>query len=299
MSVKETLDMRGLRPQKKWGQHFLTDPRILESIADAAEVTPSDIILEIGPGLGHLTRVLAQRAGRVVAVEVDGDLAAKLRDEFAASNVTIVRGDVLRFKPIELLELGAGTSPAPLPFKVVANLPYYITSAILRHILEAVPKPRVVVVMVQREVAQRMTTQPPAMNLLAISVQFFAQARVMRTIAAGAFYPRPKVDSAIVRLDVFERPPLSVEDTARFFEIVRAGFGERRKQLHNSLARGLGCAPEVVATALARARIDATRRAETLTLPEWGALCDALESVTHFSRDESNAELHKTPNLDN
>jgi len=273
MGVKATLDARGLRPQKKWGQHFLTDARILESIAEIAEVGPTDAVLEIGPGLGHLTRVLARRAGRVVAVEVDRALAAQLTADFVDTpGVKIVYGDILKLEPFELIETGRDPTLAPAAFKVVANLPYYITSAILRHILQAARRPRVVVVMVQREVAQRMAAQPPPMNLLAVSVQFFARVRVARTIAAGAFYPRPKVDSAVVRLDVFDRPALSDEEAKRFFEIVRAGFGERRKQLRNSLARGLALDSDTVADALARARIDPARRAETVTLDEWRAL---------------------------
>jgi 16S rRNA (adenine1518-N6/adenine1519-N6)-dimethyltransferase len=281
MGVKATLDAHGLRPRKRWGQHFLTDTHILESIADTAEVTSADTILEIGPGLGNLTRVLAQRAGRVVAVEVDRDLVSKLQGDFAdMPNVRIIHGDVLDKAPLEWLGLhgngiaGAGTSPASdaIPFKVVANLPYYITSAILRHILEAAHKPRCIVVMVQREVAQRMIAKPPAMNLLAVSVQFFSRVRVVRTIAAGAFYPPPKVDSAVVRLDVFDQPWLAPEEAARFFEIARAGFGGRRKQLRNSLPHGLWRESAEIVAALARARIDPARRAETLTLDEWRAL---------------------------
>ncbi len=272
MSVRATLDAHGLHPQKKWGQNFLTDPRILESIADAAQVGSDDAILEIGPGLGHLTRVLARRAGRVVAVEIDRELAAKLTADFAdTSNVQIVHGDILQFAPAELLK--AGDDPArSVPFKIVANLPYYITSAILRHVLQATQKPRIVVVMVQRQVAQRIIAQPPQMSLLAVSVQFYARTRIVRTIAAGAFYPRPKVDSAVVRLDVFEHPPLADQATEHFFEIVRAGFGERRKQLRNSLARGLSLDSDGVAAALSHAHIDPTRRAETLTLDEWRVL---------------------------
>jgi 16S rRNA (adenine1518-N6/adenine1519-N6)-dimethyltransferase len=280
MSVKTTLAARGLRPRKKWGQHFLPDPRILSSIADAAQVTRDDTVLEIGPGLGHLTRILAQRAAHVVAVEVDADLAAKLHADLAdASNVVILHGDVLDAEPNEWLAqagLGADTRSAP-PYKIVANLPYYITSAILRHVLEAKQKPRVIVVTVQREVAQRIVAQPPEMNLLAVSVQFFAQPRVLRTIAAGAFYPRPQVDSAIVRLDVFAQSPLDTADTARFFAIIRAGFGARRKQLRNALAHGLGLNVSLVVDALVRARIDPARRAETLTLDEWAGLYRALE----------------------
>ena len=275
MGVKATLDAHGLHPQKKWGQNFLPDTRILESIADAGQVGPDDTVLEIGPGLGHLTRVLARRAARVVAVEVDRDLAAQLSVDFASTpSVEIIHGDILQFDPGELMAARGGSVDSAA-FKVVANLPYYITSAILRHILEATHKPRIAVVMVQREVAQRMAAQPPEMRLLAVSVQFFALVHVVRTISAGAFYPRPKVDSAVVRLDVFD-PPRTLEDTKRFFEIVRAGFGERRKQLRNSLARGLTLDSDTVAAALTRAHIDPARRAETLTLDEWSTLCHAL-----------------------
>ncbi len=273
MGVQATLDAHGLHPQKKWGQNFLTDARILESIADAAELGPADSVLEIGPGLGHLTRVLARRARRVVAVEIDRALAAKLTADFADTpSVKIIHGDILQWEPIELLEAGHDPASATPPFKIVANLPYYITSAILRHVLETAHPPRIVVVMVQREVAQRMIAKPPLMSLLAVSVQFFAQARIVRTISAGAFYPRPKVDSAVVRLDVLDPPRQPAAETKRFFEIVHAGFGGRRKQLRNSLARGLAIDPDAAARALGRAQIDPTRRAETLTLDEWSTL---------------------------
>ena len=270
MGVKSSLEESGLQPRKKWGQNFLTDLRILESIADAAEVNSADDVLEIGPGLGHLTRVLAKRAARVVAGEVDRDLAARLQGEFAGTpNIAIIHGDILQREAAQWI--GAGKNPAH-HFKVVANLPYYITSAILRHLLEATLKPQIIVVMVQREVAQRMIAKPPAMSLLAVSVQFFARVRIVRTIAPGAFYPPPKVESAVVRLDVHAPPPLDIADTARFFELVRAGFGERRKQLRNSLAHGLKLDPQAAANLLAQAHIDPTRRAETCTLEEWGAL---------------------------
>lgn len=273
MGIRASLDEGGLHPRKKWGQNFLTDPRILESIAGAAELTPEDTVLEIGPGLGHLTRVLASHAGQVVAVEVDADLAAKLQGDFAnVPNVKIIHGDVLQREPAGwLVEAGVTGIPAP-GFKIVANLPYYITSAILRHVLEATVRPRLIVVMVQREVALRMVARPPEMNLLAVAVQFFARVAIVRTIAPGAFYPRPKVHSAVVRLDVLQEPPLKPAETAGFFDLVRAGFGERRKQLRNSLSHGLGLAPDSTAGLLSRARIDPIRRAETLTLDEWGVL---------------------------
>jgi 16S rRNA (adenine1518-N6/adenine1519-N6)-dimethyltransferase len=275
------LDAQGLYPRKRLGQHFLTDTRILESIAAAAEIGPSDSVLEIGPGLGHLTRVLAAHAGRVIAVELDADLAAKLKSEFApVSSVAIVHGDILDRAPAEWLALGVSrevetqipSAVAPAPFKVVANLPYYITSAILRYLLEAAVKPSLIVATVQREVAQRMVARPPAMNLLAVSVQFFARVRIVRTIAPGAFYPRPRVESAVVRLDVFKHAPLSPQEIPEFFRLVHAGFGERRKQLRNSLARGLGLETTAAERLLSRAHVDPTRRAETLGLEEWETL---------------------------
>jgi len=279
MSVRAELDAHGLAPRKQWGQNFLTDARLLESIADAAEVCAEDTVLEIGPGLGHLTRVLARRAKHVVAVEIDPGLATRLESALADTpNVTIEPGDILRAAPAEWITRAGGDGRS---FKIVANLPYYITSAILRHVLEASRQPRLVVVMVQRQVAQRMVARPPHMNLLAVSVQFYARVRQIRVIPAGAFYPRPKVDSAIVRLDVFEPSPFAVNDVARFFEVVRAGFGERRKQLRNALMHGLGSSSEWVGETFARARLDPTRRAETLTVREWVTLVGALDGSEH------------------
>jgi 16S rRNA (adenine1518-N6/adenine1519-N6)-dimethyltransferase len=281
MSARTSLAAKGLRPQKKLGQNFLTDARVLESIADAAEITRDDTVLEIGPGLGHLTQVLSARAGRVVAIELDVGFANKLLDEFAgAKNVEIIQGDFLGRAPADWLRQstqGAGNSPAP--FKVVANVPYYITSAILRHLLEAEIKPSVIVLTVQKEVAQRIVAQPPRMNLLAVSAQWFSQPRIIRTIAAGAFYPRPKVDSAVVRLDVYAAPRFAIPDTKAFFDIVRAGFGERRKQIKNSLAHTLRLEPQTVTAALDRAHIAPTRRAETLRLGEWAELSQELSAA--------------------
>lgn len=277
MSSETPPTARGVRPRKKWGQHFLTDPNLLAQIAEAAQVASTDTILEIGPGKGHLTRVLAARAARVIAVEVDAQLLASLRAEFAAQpHVVLLHGDILTAPPGEWLARGTGTDPPPAEYKIVANLPYYITSAILRHVLETAFPPRCIVAMVQREVAQRLVARPPQMNLLAVSVQFFAQPHIVRTIPAGAFYPRPQVDSALVRLDVNPSPRAAIADPARFFHIVRAGFGERRKQLRNALASGLGCPPQEIERVLARAQLAPTRRAETLTLTEWETLYHAF-----------------------
>jgi 16S rRNA (adenine1518-N6/adenine1519-N6)-dimethyltransferase len=279
MTVKASLGERGLAPRKRWGQHFLTDPRILESIVDAAQVDHDDYVLEIGPGLGHLTRVLAQHAAHVVAVEVDSGLVEKLHTVFSAdSNVVILQGDVLEAEPFEWIVRGTTVEREAVPsYKIVANLPYYITSAILRHVLEAVKKPKTIVVMVQREVAHRILARAPQMNLLAVSVQFFARPKIVKTISAGAFYPRPQVDSAVVRLEVPDRSPYSVQDVSRFFTIVRAGFGERRKQIRNALAHGLRLDVPIVLRMLTSAGIDPMRRAETLTIEEWVSLYHAIE----------------------
>ena len=268
---REVLRRHGLRPRKGLGQNFLVDRHALERIVAAAELTPADTVIEVGPGVGQLTRLLAGAAGRVVAVELDRQLVAALREELAVcANVEIVEADILQVDPAALAE--------GRPYKVVANLPYYITSAALRHLLEAEPPPTLLVVTVQKEVAQRITAAPGEMSLLAVGVQLYGRPRRVARIPAGAFYPPPKVDSAAVRIAVYppgERP-VQVDDTAQFFSVVRAGFGQRRKQLRNALAAGLQLPPAEVEAALARARIDPHRRAETLSLDEWAALAREL-----------------------
>ncbi len=269
---REVLRRHGLRPSKALGQSFLVDRAALQRIVDAAELSRSDTVLEVGPGVGQLTRLLAEAAGRVVAVELDPRMVAVLREELRdLPNVEIVEGDILALDPGR--PVGGG------PYKVVANLPYYITSAAVRHLLEAHPRPTLLVLTVQREVADRMTAGPGDMSLLAVSVQFYGRPRRIARIPAGAFYPAPKVDSAIVRIDVYPEPPVQVEDVPWFFEVVRAGFGQRRKQLRNSLAAGLHLPTDRVEEALRAAGIAPARRAETLSLDEWAALSRELARV--------------------
>lgn len=254
-------------PRRRFGQNFLADKNILKKIADAAELATTDVVLEIGPGLGHLTRALAESGARVAAVEVDRDLFRTLQREFENTrNVHVLEGDVLQVPPTEWLAR-AGLEP---PYAVVANIPYYITSAILRYLLEADIPPTRIVVLVQREVAQQLVAQPPHANLLGVSVQYYGTPRIVGVVPAGAFYPRPKVDSAIVRVDV--SPSRSREHAGYFFRVVRAGFGEKRKQLGNALAHGLKLTSARAQWLLARAHIDPTRRAETLALGEWEML---------------------------
>jgi 16S rRNA (adenine1518-N6/adenine1519-N6)-dimethyltransferase len=276
-SVMASVRRYGIEPKRSLGQNFLVDSGHLDRIVAAAELQPTDTVLEIGPGVGTLTRRLAAQAGRVVAVELDNRLIELLRADFAHQpHVHIVHGDILQLDPPALLTADLPAGKSGLHYKTVANLPYYITSAALRHLLEASPPPVVAVVMVQKEVAERICAGVGHLSLLAVSVQFYATPRIVQRVPAGAFYPAPNVDSAVVRLDVRSQPAVTVVPPATFFAVVRAGFGQKRKQLANSLSAGLALPKAAVQSALESTHIDPRRRAETLTLEEWGALCVAL-----------------------
>ena len=280
-SPLELVRRHNLNLKKSLGQNLLIDPSHLNRIADAADLEKTDNVLEIGPGLGALTHHLADRAGRVVAVELDRRLIPILRAEFAGRpHVSFVHGDILELSPPELIRAQLsdrlGSTSTGDSYKVVANLPYYITSAVLRHVLESLPPPTLAVLLVQQEVAQRMVAKPGEMSMLAVSVQFYASPRALHRIPAGAFWPRPKVDSRVVRLDLRPQPAVSNVEPALFFSTVRAGFGQRRKQLRNSLSAGLSCTKEQADLWLTASGIDPRRRAETLSLPEWGMLAKTV-----------------------
>ncbi|MBN1810209.1 MAG: 16S rRNA (adenine(1518)-N(6)/adenine(1519)-N(6))-dimethyltransferase RsmA [Anaerolineae bacterium] len=270
MDVRTILKRYDLRPSKGLGQNFLVNQAILEKIVAAAELTPDDTVLEIGAGLGTLTEQLAQTAGRVIAVELDERLMPVLQDTLSDfDNVTLIHGDILALDPAELV------APAT-QYKVVANLPYYITSAVLRHLLEASTRPQRMVITVQREVAERIVARPGEMSLLAVSVQFYGHPQVLFRIRSGCFYPAPDVESAVVQVDMHDAPPVTVEDVDAFFRVVKAGFAQRRKQLRNTLAGGLYLPPEEVTARLHEASVDPKRRAETLSLEEWARIARAL-----------------------
>lgn len=265
-SPSRTLRQLGLRPRKRLGQSFLQDRRVLTTIVEAAELEATDEVLEVGPGTGVLTTVLAERARRVVAVELDDDLYALLMDQFGAtSGVELLHANALGIVP--------GSQFAG-EYKVVANIPYYITGPLLRHFLESTRPPRLMVLMVQRDVAERIVAKPGDLSLLGVSVQYYAHPEIIARVPAGAFYPRPRVESAILRLAPFpERPAESERED--FFAVARAGFGVRRKQLVNALQNGLRLSRPRAVALLQESSITASRRAETLTIEEWRRLGSA------------------------
>ena len=259
----------GLRPRKGLGQHFLVAPAVLDRIVDAADVGRDDTVVEVGPGLGALTAALARRAGSVVALEIDGALCEALGAHFRdRPNVRILHGDALDI-PLDAVVL------AGEPYKMVANLPYYAATAIVRRFLEAAHKPRVVVAMVQREVAQGMAAPEGARGLLGVATQFYGAPRIAFTVRPGSFHPPPKVTSAVVRIDVHAAPAVDAPPEASFFGLVRAGFAAPRKQLRGGLAHALRVPPAQVERALTACGINPKRRAETLSMEEWAALCRA------------------------
>ncbi len=259
----------GLKPHKGLGQNFLQDPIALENIASAAQIRPTDTVLEIGPGLGSLTRYLAAAAKVVVAVELDQHLLPPLKSVLAPyQNVRVIHGDILELSPADLI---------PEPGYIVAeNSPYYITSALIRHLLESDSKPRRVVLTIQKEVARRICETPGDMSLLALSVQVYGEPRIAGHIPAGAFFPSPNVDSSVLVIDMYLAPRIPRELLGTFFKLIKAGFSQKRKTLRNSISSGLAVSPIQAAGLLERTGIDPQRRAETLSIEEWQRLAENL-----------------------
>jgi 16S rRNA (adenine1518-N6/adenine1519-N6)-dimethyltransferase len=265
LNVAALLRTHGLAPKKSLGQNFLVDPVALENIVQVAEISPEETVLEVGPGLGSLTRYLALAAQRVVAVELDAALISILQDVLRdMPSVEIVHGDILKIDPAALMGKGG--------YSVVANIPYYITSNLIRHLLEAAFKPARLVLTVQREVAGRITASPGEMSLLALGVQVYGKPKIAARIPSGAFYPPPSVDSAVVRVDLYPEPVVPTNQINTFFRLAKAGFSQKRKTLRNSLSAGLRYPSAQTVELLAAARIDPQRRAETLSLDEWRSL---------------------------
>ena len=268
---RQLLKQFGLHPRKGLGQNFMVGRHAIEQVIAAADLTGEDSVLEIGPGLGTLTGRLLECAGQVVAVELDQQLVQVLGELLGDQpRLRIVAGDILETNPATLFDT---------PYKVVANIPYYITSAVLRHLLEAPVRPTVIVLTMQREVAKRIVERE-RLSLLAVSVQFYGAPRIVARIPPGAFHPPPKVDSAVLRIDVFPEPAVAVKDTDAFFRVVKAGFSAPRKQLRNALSNGLRLPAANMERALRNAGVDPRRRAETVSISEWRDIQEALEEST-------------------
>jgi 16S rRNA (adenine1518-N6/adenine1519-N6)-dimethyltransferase len=269
LNAAAVLKRYGLRADKSLGQNFLQDPFALEKIISVAEIKSTDTLLEIGPGLGSLTRYLAVSAKQVVAVELDLKMISPLEAILAPyQNVRVIQGDILELAPDELID--------EQDYIVVANIPYYITSAVIRHLLESKNKPRRIVLTIQKEVAERICAKPGDMSLLALSVQVYGEPRIAARIPAEAFFPAPKVDSAVLCVDIYANPQIKPEFLKTFFKLIKAGFSQKRKMLRNSLSSGLRISPANAADVLTRANIDPQRRAETLSIAEWEKLCEIM-----------------------
>lgn len=274
--TRRLLVTHGLRPKKRWGQSFLVDRNILRKILEAGELHPEDRVLEVGAGVGTLTHALAERCRRVVAVEIDARLLQIVQEVLrGTTQVTLVHGDALRldFGPL----LGEER-----PWKVIANLPYSIVSPLITRLLALSPSFSLMLFMVQKEVAERLIASPGKRNYgsLSVFVHYYADARVVARVPRTAFYPRPRVDSVLLKLEPLSRPRVTPKDTEMFFRLIRTAFAHRRKTLQNALTRS-GWIPldrEEIQETLARVGIDPRRRGETLTLQEFHTLADELVS---------------------
>lgn len=287
--VRSALRTLQVRPTRGMGQNFLTNAHILEQIIEAADLARDDVVIEVGPGLGVLTWELIRRAGEVVSVELDKRFAARLQEELTLATQTthprhtahhaVIQGDILTLSPTAILQ---HTATLNHPYKVVANLPYAITSPVLRHFLEHSPRrPSLMVVLVQWEVARRIVAAPGNYNMLAHAIQMYAQPEIVSRVGAKHFVPPPAVDSALLRLWVRETPAVTCDDEHTFFRVMKAGFLQPRKKLSNSLPGGLAALGvkiprETAVAALQEAGVSPDRRAETLTLIEWNGVYTAL-----------------------
>jgi 16S rRNA (adenine1518-N6/adenine1519-N6)-dimethyltransferase len=265
LPIPSMLKDYGLKPQKGLGQNFLVDDLYLEKIIDAASVQKTDTVLEIGAGLGSLTRYLASSAGEVIAVEIDKNLFPALKKVTKPfDNVRLVQGDFMEMEITDLVSMDG--------YKVVANIPYYLTSNLIRRLMESHVKPELTVLTVQKEVAQRICARPGKLSLLALGVQVYGNPKIAFTIPKGVFFPVPQVDSATLVVEHFTQPSIPEEGLDNFFLLAKAGFAQKRKMLHNALAGAPDINHEQAMDMLSRAGIGSERRAQTLNLQEWDAL---------------------------
>lgn len=265
-TIKNLLAKYDTRPSKGLGQNFLIDKNVLQKIITCADIKPTDIVLEVGPGIGTLTQELAKKAKKVIAVEKDDTMIEVLKETLKnLTNVEVENCDILEF--IENWKLKIKN------YKVIANIPYYLTSPLIRKLLEAENKPDFMVLMVQKEVAQRICAKIGDMNLLAVSVQFYATPKIISFVKKGCFYPSPKIDSAIIKITPTKKPAINPEE---FFKVVKAGFSHPRKQLLNNFSTTLDIEKEKITKWLLKNNIKPTQRAETLSIQNWESLTKTL-----------------------
>lgn len=256
-------------PKKSLGQHWLKDREVLASIADEATISKEDTVLEIGPGLGTLTSELLRRAKKVIAVELDGDLAMKLPGQFPGTSLEVINHDILTFDLTTL----------PEKYVVVANVPYYITSKIIQLLTTSSNPPRTIVLLIQKEVAERIVATPGDMSILAVSAQVYANVRLGDVVSAELFTPPPKVDSQVVILDMLPRPKVEETDIKQFFRVVKAGFSAKRKKLRSSISSGLHLAKPEAEQLLRTAGINPDDRAEQLSIDDWVRLTKIMSQT--------------------
>ncbi len=274
----EVLQKHKFNFQKKFGQNFLIDTHVLERIMDAAEITKEDCVVEIGPGIGTMTQYLAERAGEVVAVEIDKNLIPILEETLSEyDNVTVINEDILKVDLNQIVQEKNGGKPV----KVVANLPYYITTPIIMGLFENQVPLKSITIMVQKEVADRMQVGPGTKDYgaLSLAVQYYARPEIVANVPPNCFIPRPNVGSAVIKLTRYDRPPVKVQDEKFMFSVIRASFNQRRKTLVNGLtnAQNLSVSKEQVAEALEKMKLSPTVRGETLTLEQFAHLSDLLK----------------------
>jgi 16S rRNA (adenine1518-N6/adenine1519-N6)-dimethyltransferase len=263
--IKELLKKYETRASKGLGQNFLIDKNVLNKIINAADLKPDDFILEVGPGLGVLTQELAEKAKQVVAIEKDKTMIEILKETLRDfKNVVVEQGDILETK-----------NPFIKKYKVVANIPYYLTSPLIRKFLEEKNPPEEMVLMLQEEVAKRICAKPGEMSLLAASVQFYAEAKIISVVSKNCFWPAPKIDSAIIKITPMKKYSISAD---LFFQVAKAGFLHPRKQLSNNLSEGLKIDKEKTSVWLLKNKISPNARAETLSIENWVELAKSLDA---------------------
>lgn len=271
LAVASLMSDYGIKPKKGLGQNFLTDETYLAKITEIAAIDKNTDVLEIGAGIGNLTRHLAHAGRQVTAVELDSQLIPILKKVTKAfGNVDIVEGDILEI-PVSDLVTSSG-------YVVAANIPYYITSALIRYLLENDPKPKAIVLTIQREVAQRICAKAGGLSLLALSVQVYGSPMIAARIPAGAFYPAPKVDSAVLTIDLYDQPLIGADLLDTFFMLAKSAFTQKRKMMHNALAGVPGLNKEKVDALLSSVDIDPKRRAQTISIKEWERLTKAYQA---------------------